>query len=283
MEISLGEATLQYETIGSGRPLLLIHGYSLDRRMMKACMEPVFARRSDDWRRIYVDLPGMGGSRAPSRLASSDWVLETLVAFIDALLPGHRFALMGESYGGYLARGIVRRRTESVDGLLLLCPMIIPARQNRDRPTFRLMARDEDFHATIPREQRRRFAIEVVVQTRETWARYSEEILPALAAGDPMFLRKLHGPGYPLSFDVDALVAPFDRPALFLLGRQDDVVGYRDAWKLIESYPRAAFAVLDRAGHCLQIEQESLFTALAGEWLDRVREADARSQAEEHG
>ncbi|MCX7038843.1 MAG: alpha/beta hydrolase [Spirochaetes bacterium] len=273
MEIQVGEARLLFETIGTGRPILLIHGYSLDRRMMKACMEPVFARRSDDWQRIYVDLPGMGGSRAPARLASSDWILETLLAFIDALLPGRRFSLMGESYGGYLVRGIVRKRAVSVDGLLLLCPMIVPERQKRDRPSFRRMARDDEFHATIPRELRRRFEVEMVVQTRQTWARYNEEILPALAAGDPLFLRKLHGPRYGFSFDVDALEAPLDKPALFLLGRQDDVVGYRDAWKLIESYPRASFVVLDRAGHCLQIEQESLFTALAGEWLDRVRES----------
>ncbi|MCX7037910.1 MAG: alpha/beta hydrolase, partial [Spirochaetes bacterium] len=134
MEIQVGEARLQFETIGAGRPILLIHGYSLDRRMMKACMEPVFARRSDEWQRIYVDLPGMGGSSAPARLASSDWILETLLAFIDALLPGRRFSLMGESYGGYLVRGIVRKRAVSVDGLLLLCPMIVPERQKRDRP-----------------------------------------------------------------------------------------------------------------------------------------------------
>ncbi len=273
MEISLGEATLQYEIVGSGRPLLMIHGYSLDRRMMKACMEPVFARRTDEWQRIYVDLPGMGGSRAPARLASSDWVLETLLALIDAALPGRRFALMGESYGGYLVRGIVSKRAASVDGLLLLCPMIVPQRQQRERPTFRLMARDEEFHATIPHELRRRFEVEMAVQTRRTWARYSEEILPALAAGDPLFLRKLHGARYGFSFEVDALQAPFEKPALVLLGRQDDVVGYRDAWRLIESYPRASFVVLDRAGHCLQIEQEDLFASLAGEWLDRVREA----------
>jgi pimeloyl-ACP methyl ester carboxylesterase len=273
MEIEVGEARLQFETIGTGRPILLIHGYSLDRRMMKACMEPVFAGRSDDWQRIYVDLPGMGGSRAPARLASSDWILDILLRFIDALLPGRQFALMGESYGGYLARGIARKRTASVDGLLLLCPMIVPDRQKRDRPGFRRMARDEEFCATIPREQRGRFEVETVVQTRQTWARYSEEILPALAAGDPSFLRNLHGPRYGFSFDVDALEEPCDKPALFLLGRQDDVVGYRDAWKLIESYPRASFVVLDRAGHCLQIEQESLFAPLAGEWLDRVRES----------
>lgn len=38
-------------------------------------------------------------------------------------------------------------------------------------------------------------------------------------------------------------------------------------------YPRASFAVLDRAGHSLHLEQRGLFEALVGEWLDRVEEA----------
>jgi pimeloyl-ACP methyl ester carboxylesterase len=99
-------------------------------------------------------------------------------------------------------------------------------------------------------------------------------MVPGFSVGDKAFQRRLHGARYPFSFDVDALEVPFDRPALLVLGRQDSVVGYRDAWRLIESYPRATFAVLDRAGHCLQIEQERLFAELAAEWLDRMREGE---------
>ena len=75
------------------------------------------------------------------------------------------------------------------------------------------------------------------------------------------------------SFDVDKLPRPFSGPVVFLLGRQDSMVGYRDAWQVLENYPRASFAVLDRAGHNLQIEQPQLFNALMSEWLDRVRES----------
>jgi hypothetical protein len=50
------------------------------------------------------------------------------------------------------------------------------------------------------------------------------------------------------------------------------VVGYRDAWGILEHYPRATFAVLDRTGHLLAVEHEALFRALAGDWLDRVEE-----------
>jgi pimeloyl-ACP methyl ester carboxylesterase len=71
----------------------------------------------------------------------------------------------------------------------------------------------------------------------------------------------------------DRLVRPLVRPALFVLGRQDSVTGYRSAWSMLESYPRATFAVLDRAGHALAYEQAPLFNALARDWLDRVEEA----------
>ena len=71
----------------------------------------------------------------------------------------------------------------------------------------------------------------------------------------------------------DELPMPFDKPALFLLGRQDADVGYKDAWKLLDNFPRATFAVLDRAGHFVSMEQERLFGHLVTEWLDRVEEA----------
>jgi hypothetical protein len=72
------------------------------------------------------------------------------------------------------------------------------------------------------------------------------------------------------SFPVDELPQPFGEPALFLLGRQDHVVGYGDTWKILENFPRATYAVLDQAGHVLGVEQVRWERALISEWLDRV-------------
>jgi hypothetical protein len=55
-------------------------------------------------------------------------------------------------------------------------------------------------------------------------------------------------------------------------GRQDATVGYAGPWRLLEHYPRATVAVLDRAGHALPHEQPGLLAALLAEWLDRVAE-----------
>ena len=50
---------------------------------------------------------------------------------------------------------------------------------------------------------------------------------------------------------------------------KDFILGYREAWKSIEIYPRV-FIILDQAGYILQIEQENLFNSLVKEWLERI-------------
>jgi pimeloyl-ACP methyl ester carboxylesterase len=62
-------------------------------------------------------------------------------------------------------------------------------------------------------------------------------------------------------------------PTLIITWRQDNICGYRDALEVLDLYPRASLAALDRAGHLLRGEQEPLFIALVNEWLDRVEES----------
>ena len=50
----------------------------------------------------------------------------------------------------------------------------------------------------------------------------------------------------------------FEEPTLIIAARQDMVVGYRDAWTILESYPRATFAVIDRADHGWPVEKPDL-------------------------
>ncbi len=44
------------------RPIVLIHGFTLDHRLMSGCMEPIFQNRTG-WRRIYLDLPFAGDGK----------------------------------------------------------------------------------------------------------------------------------------------------------------------------------------------------------------------------
>ncbi len=80
-----------------------------------------------------------------------------------------------------------------------------------------------------------------------------------------MFLKEIWEKGYPFSFNVDKYFKKFEKPTLFLLGRQDSSVGYSDVWNIIEKYPRSTYAIIDKAGHSLQIEQVELFNSLVSE------------------
>lgn len=62
----------------------------------------------------------------------------------------------------------------------------------------------------------------------------------------------------------------FYGPTLMLLGRQDSVVGYKDAWSILENFLGATFAMIDMAAHNLQIEQEKIFNTLVTDWIKRV-------------
>ncbi len=77
------------------------------------------------------------------------------------------------------------------------------------------------------------------------------------------------------------MAPPFEGPSLFLCGRQDDVVGYADAWDRLEHYPRASLVVLDRAGHNVLLEQPSQSRAAVADWLGRVRDVAGPSEAGE--
>jgi pimeloyl-ACP methyl ester carboxylesterase len=53
------------------------------------------------------------------------------------------------------------------------------------------------------------------------------------------------------------------------------LVGHDDSLKILKDYPRDKLAVLDPAGHNLQIEQEPIFNKPVNEWLGRVEESSA--------
>jgi pimeloyl-ACP methyl ester carboxylesterase len=269
MQCRVRDLNINYEAVGVGRLLLALHGMPLDHRHIMEDLEPLFAHRVG-WRRIYPDLPGMGQTQAADWLCRQDQVLDIVLEFLELVAPDEHIVVAGTSYGGYLARGIVHRRLGQVDGLMLNVPAVRYDQQQRVLPTHRVIHKDPDFLAALqPSEQG---WLEVaVVQSLALLDSARRVIDPAAALADKKFLERL-GPKAAFSFDVDALPQPFEAPTLILSGRFDPWVGYKDAYQLLDNFPRGTYAVLDRAGHGLALEQRTLFRALVSEWLDRVEE-----------
>jgi len=265
------------EVRGEGVPVVLVHGWSDDRRYMIADLDPVFA---DDggWRRVYLDLPGHGATPAPSWLSTQDQMLGVVAGFIDAIVQTDRFVIVGSSYGGHVALGIVRSMPDRILGAGLLVPDLPGSDGSRqleeavvlheDRSVFAALAPDEEW---IPRN--------LVVHERRMLDEIREHEVPAMRVADRAFLERLEAHYLPTG--VAGRPGPaITGPSLIVTGRQDSVVGFRAAWALLDEFPRATFAVADMAGHWLgRVERPGLFRALVADWLQRMRMESSRRPA----
>jgi pimeloyl-ACP methyl ester carboxylesterase len=255
--------------IGEGRPVVMLHGWTIDHQVMLRCMEPVFEKRNG-WKRIYVDLPGMGRSEADPSIRNSDDMCAAVLRFLDARVEDEQFAVCGYSYGALIARGIAHFRRELVCGLMLMAPLVVAENAQRVLPEFRVFRNDPALLARMSSDEAADFETTLVLQTESVWERYRKEVWLPSRAASAAFLDPIRQHAYGFTFDVDTASPPFDFPALIVTGRQDNAVGFKDAWRLIDKFPRATFAALDMAGHVLQIEQPRIFEALVNDWLDRL-------------
>jgi pimeloyl-ACP methyl ester carboxylesterase len=263
--------TLHHVSHGDGTPVLALHGWSPDHRLMTGPLEPFFAE-VPGYRRLYPDLPGMGASPA-GEIDSSDGIMAALLDFIDTEIGDEPFVLLGESYGGYLARGLVVQRPSQVLGLGLLCP-IGAALEHAERtvPEHVVLQVDPGVIESLSPEEVEDFTGIAVIQTAETLRQYRQDVAPGLDAADGEAMARIRK-NWALTIAPESGPV-YERPTLVLCGRQDGVVGFEDQYALLPHYPRATFAVLDLAGHNLQIEQPALMGTLLRDWLERIaREA----------
>ncbi|MHC2833366.1 alpha/beta fold hydrolase [Bacillus sp. F9_6S_D1_P_5] len=268
MLFRIEDAEIYYEIVGEGKPVIIIHGCAPDHRLMMKCMESVF-QKYEGYKRIYIDLPGMGKSNAPHWINSSDRIVEVLITFIKKIIATEEFLLVGESYGGYLARGILTNLFERVNGLLLVCPVVVADPEKRTLPDKQVILQDEEFLNKLTSTEREEFCELAVIANEYTYKRFKEEIKPGLDVANYEFIEMLQKK---FSLTMEFHRKKYEKPVLLLAGKQDISVGYQDIIEIIDGYPRATLAVLDMAGHNLQIEQPKLFESLVGEWITRTKQ-----------
>jgi len=247
---------LHYEERGAGVPLVALHGAAVDHRDITAAIEDVVP---NSYLRIYPDLPGMGRSTSDG-LTCNDDVVAALVDFIDHLGTGP-VMLVGHSYGAYLARGVAARRPDMVLGLALLCPI---AEQAHEVPDQTVVHQDNDAYDELDPAQRAKFDDYFVVRTAANARRFRDHTWPGITLVDEDALGRIFA-----GWTVDVGSGTFSAPTLIVAGRRDSVVGYTDAMRLSEQYPRATIAVIDDAGHALMHERPGVLGALVSDWLAR--------------
>lgn len=99
MFTTIQQLRTQYQSIGHGPPLVLLHGWGCDWQIWY----PVIQELSATHQLIIPDLPGFGQSDTPPLHWNSTHYTEWLRAFIQESTQGKPYTLVGHSFGGKLA------------------------------------------------------------------------------------------------------------------------------------------------------------------------------------
>ncbi|WP_240838592.1 alpha/beta fold hydrolase [Acidaminobacter sp. JC074] len=270
MKIDVSMANIDYEIIGDGIPVLMIHGFSLDKHVMKGAYEPIFEKISG-FKRIYLDLPVMGDSKAKEGLKTSDDMLECIIEFVDKVLGEEKFILIGQSFGGYLAQGLVSKVPDKTLGLGLVCPVVLADSDKRNLPDHKMMVDESSMINYGDKEDFEEFLEYAVVATQTTYDRYVSDILVGFEKATSDLLQIIREEHYELKPEPYERIKNYDKPSLILVGKQDCTVGYKDVLRLDAEFSNLSISMINKAGHGLQYEQVDIFNDLTLRWLKEFK------------
>ncbi|MDN6202387.1 MAG: alpha/beta hydrolase [Micrococcaceae bacterium] len=256
----------------------MIHGNGVDHRLLLP-LDPCLAD-AGAWERIYLDLPGFGGTPAleePGGLPEiADWLQET----IGELVGDRKFAVLGHSLGGVLAAHLAITFGDQMSGMALLAPVVHPRPRDRTVPEKRVLHRDQKFLGLLDPQDARDFEGMAILHTAEAWAAFRDAALPGIRAANARAVmqlsRRYHlapeaGPGSRAA----ATVSP---RTLILAGRHDHVVGFADQEDLLLRYPQATYVVLEDAGHNIHLDQPERVASFLRAWARALHESAEETQ-----
>lgn len=255
-----------YHDVGSGEPVLLIHG-SGPGVSAWANWRLSLPALSNKFRVIAPDMVGFGFSERPANYPYSmeNWVTQA-VGLLDAL-ELERASLVGNSFGGALALALAIRHPERVNKLVLMGSVGVPFKitEGLDRvwgyePSLQAMKGLLDI-----------FAYNRALVTDElAELRYQASIRPGFQESfSAMFPA-------PRQRWVDAMtsaladIRALPHHTLIIHGRDDQVIPLQNAYDLLDLIEHSELHVFGQCGHWTQIEHATSFNQLVAEFLERA-------------
>lgn len=266
--ITTGDIETNYHDIGSGAPILLLHG-SGPGVSGWVNWRPVIGQLQDQFRLIAPDLAGFGFSKVPTDIVySRDRWLQQIVDLLDAL-ELDRVNVVGNSFGGSMALALAIAHPQRVDRVILMGSVGVPFELTEGLDAVWGYEPDE---AAMGDLMRNTFAYDGSRITEDmVRMRYEASKRPGVhEAYSSMFPA-------PRQRWVDAMSHPAEdiraiqHPTLLVHGRDDKVIPVSTSLTMHELINDSQVHLFGRCGHWTQIEHTEAFCTLVANFLTANR------------
>jgi pimeloyl-ACP methyl ester carboxylesterase len=249
--IQINNINLAYTDTGSGRPIVLIHGYPFNRSLWTEQIPAL----SNDNRLIAPDLRGFGDSDASPDVSTMDRLAADVAALMDHLeIP--RATIGGLSMGGYVALAFYKQFPSRVRALILADTRAQAdteeGKQTRAQQAEKALS---EGMAGIADAMLPKLLTPVTVSKRPEIVKFVRDMmLQTKPEGAAAALR-----GMAEREDQTGLLAKISVPALILVGAEDAITPVADSEKMHHAIGGSRLVVLDHAGHVSNLERTQQF------------------------
>jgi pimeloyl-ACP methyl ester carboxylesterase len=264
--IEVAGRPVNYVEIGSGPPLLLVHGLAGSWQNWLETI-PYFVGTH---RVLALDLPGFGESLMPAERISIAGYGRLVDAFCE-VVGVERGAVVGNSMGGFIVAEMAIQHPHRVEKLVLVSAVGLTIEYQRNERALALMRRLEavlSWAATHPRAE---FYLRPRARRGLRYVFAHPERLPG-----PLVVEQVRGSGKPGFIDaLDALsdypirdrLERIAAPTLVVWGDRDRLVPVDDADAFEELIPNARKIVYEDTGHVAMLERPERFNRDLEEFL----------------
>ena len=256
----LNDIRLYYDGHGEGEPLVLLHGFSLDRRMWQPQVE--FFR--DRYHVITPDARGHGLSDAPLSGYSRADRVNDLAGLVDNLDIGS-FHLVGLSMGGATALGYALAHQERLKSLTLVSTGAAGYSIGKKFTSLDQVGREQG--AAVALEKWKSWSLSFYKEDRRELRDLLDSMMSAYSGAvwrDPMRGK------YPPEDDLSR-VAGITVPTAIFAGALDKVF-VTLAEQLHERIAGSRLSIYPKTGHMLNLEEPNRFNADLKVFLEGVTE-----------
>lgn len=269
--LQCGSILTNYHDIGSGDPILLLHG-SGPGVSAWANWRLCFQSLSTNFRLLAPDLAGFGFTEFPEGLSfNRETWLKQMIDFLDAL-GLDRVHVIGNSFGGSMALALAIQHPERVNKLLLMGSVGVP---------FQLTEGLDAVWGYTPSFENMQAIMQIFAYDQSlvgdalVQSRYQASLRPKTrAAYEAMFPA-------PRQRWVEAMAHPEDairtvrHPTLMVHGRDDKVIPLSTSLTLLKWIDNSQLHIFSRCGHWTQIEHAQAFATLANDFFNNALNAGA--------